>query len=193
MAPGTSGADIQALINASGPGTVIVLPPEVISVFGGFTISNPGITIILSNGTVIQASSPCFTVTANDTTITSATFLGGKCIPSGSDHGILTGAAVNNLVIRGVEIDGSASTGDGIHIGHAVTNLQILDNYIHNMRGSGAGVHYTAAGIVWGVHEVQGNLLKDNLGAGVNNESAGTYDVSSTVGGMWRVQQAVTA
>jgi len=172
----TTAQGVQDLLNSVSLGTVIVLPPGVIPVSGGFTITTPGITIKLSNGTVIQASSPCFTVSADNVTIKSDTFLGGVCEPSGSDHGIQTGAAVNNLVIQNIEIrKGSSATGDGIHVGHNVTNLQILDNYIHGLDGD--GIEYATGVTVSGVHEVQGNLFQNNAGSGVNNASATSYVV----------------
>lgn len=171
VAPGT----LQAVIDTASPGDVIQLGPYTYE--GGITIDTPGITIILSDGTVIQASSPCFTVNADDTTITSADFPGGVCEPSNSSHGIQTGQAVNNLVIRNLEIrKGSTATGDGIHIGHDVNNLQIFDNYIHDMGED--GIEYATGVTVGGtVHEVQGNLFQDNDGYGANNVDGAEYNV----------------
>ena len=134
---------------------------------------NKGLTILLADGTVIKPSFPCFTVNANDTTIKSDTFLGGVCEPSGGSDGIVTGQAVNNLVIRGIEIRNGIGTGDGIHIGHNVTNLQIFDTYIHNMGGD--GIEYASDVTVGGVHEVQGNLFQSNTGYGVNNVNGPSY------------------
>jgi nitrous oxidase accessory protein NosD len=178
---GTDAAGVQDLIDDVPEGTTIVLPDITYAVSGGFTISTKGITIKLSDGTVIQASSPCFTVEADNVTITSATFGGGKCMPSGTDSGIevvgsVTNLVVDNLVISGIEFDGSlTTTGSGILINNTVNNLQIFDNYIHNFGGD--GITYTADGDVTGVHEVQGNLFKNNTGFGVNNASGNPYVV----------------
>ena len=169
-------ADIQAMIDGASSGDVIVIPPGVTAPVGGFIINTPGITIMLSDGTIIQASSPCFTVAANNVTITSATIGGGKCIPSGGASGIVVDTAVNNLVISGIEFDGTGqSTASGIWINKAVNNLQILNNFMHNLGAD--GITYTATGVVTGVHEVQGNLFQNNTGLGVNNLSVPTYDV----------------
>ena len=135
---------------------------------------NKGLTIVLADGAVIKPNSPCFTVNANDTTIKSDTFLGGVCEPSGGSDGIVTGQAVNNLVIRDIEIRNGTDTGDGIHIGHNVTNLQIFDTYIHHMGGD--GVEYTSGVTIGGVHEVQGNLFKSNGGDGINSQ-IGSFNV----------------
>lgn len=176
----SSTAEIQALITGASSGDTIVLAAGTYTPSGGFTISTPGITIMLSDGTIIQASSPCFTVNADNTTIKSdTTFPGGLigvCEPSSGSNGIETSKAVNNLVIRDIEIrKGSTATGDGIHIGHNVTNLQILNNYIHGLDGD--GIEYTSGVTVGGVHEVQGNLFQNNAGFGINNASATSYEV----------------
>jgi parallel beta-helix repeat protein len=168
--------DVQNLIDAVSSGTTIVLPSKTLAPVGGFTIDTPGVTIKLADGTVIQGSSPCFTVNADDTTITSATFGGAKCVPTGGDHGIVVTTTVSGLVIDGIEIDGSGQdTGDGIHIGANVANLQILDNSIHDMDGD--GVEYATGVTVSGVHEVQGNLFQNNTGDGINNATGSSFDV----------------
>jgi len=133
-------------------------------------ITIPGVTIVLSPGTVIVPSSPCFTVSASDTTL-----IGGVCEPSLGSNGVQTGAVVSNLVIKNMEIRNGTGTGDGIHLGHNVTNLQIINNYIHNMGGD--GIEYAASTTVSGVHEVQGNLFQLNGGSGVNNASGNLYVV----------------
>ena len=131
---------------------------------------NKGLTIVLADGAIIKPTSPCFTVSANDTTIS-----GGVCEPSGGSDGIVTGQAVNNLVIRDIEVRNGTGAGDGIHIGHDVTNLQIFDTYIHHMGGD--GIEYASGVTVGGVHEVQGNLFQNNTGYGVNNVDGPSYDV----------------
>jgi len=55
---------------------------------GGFHITTPHLTIILSMGTVIQNSSPCFNVNASYTTITSESIGGAKCVPTDGANGI---------------------------------------------------------------------------------------------------------
>lgn len=168
----TDVSEIQQIIGDAPYGAVIVLPAEVIE--GSFTIATPGITIVLSDGTVIQPTSPCFVVAEDDITITSDS-LGGVCQPSDGDPGIDVSTAVSGLVIKGIEIDGSNTSGDGIYINASVKDLQILDNYIHSCA---SGIHYTDNGEVSGVHEVQGNLFMDNTDFGVENLSGQLYDVT---------------
>jgi len=164
--PGTSAADIQALINGAPYGTTIVLPAEPISGSGGFTIPHPGITIKLADGTVIQNSSPCFIVAANDTTITSTSPLGAKCVPTNGASGIVVNDGIQNLVINGIDFDGSSqATADGIHFAGAVANLQIIDNSFHDLDGSGISFAAVPTGTPV---DIQGNLFKNNAGFGVS-------------------------
>lgn len=172
------GEDVQTAITNASSGDVIVLAAGTHTTpGGGYTINTPGITIMLEDGTIVQASSPCFTVIADNTTITSASIGGGKCIPTNGDHGIVVDTAVSNLVIQGLEIDGTGqSTGAGIYINKAITNLQILDNYIHDMDGD--GIEYTSNASVSGVHDVEGNLFESNTGNGIDNQTGSSFDVT---------------
>jgi hypothetical protein len=169
----TTAQGVQDLLNSVSTGTVIVLPATTLTPSGGFTISTPGITIKLSDGTVIQASSPCFTVDADNTSIT-----GGVCIPSGGAPGIQVNTPRKDVVIRGIEIKnapaGSEGDSDGIHVGDGdagddVTNLQILDTYIHG--NAGDGVEFDNVDLL-GVFEMRGNAFRTNAGVGVRNTSS---------------------
>jgi hypothetical protein len=170
---GTSGTDIQTLLDNAPSGITIILPPGIINVSGGFTLTQPGVTVKLSDGTVIMASSPCFTVAADDVTITSTSIGGGKCVPSNGNSGVEVNTAVNNLRVIGLEIDGTGqTTASGITINAAVNNLQILNNFIHNM-----GAYAISYGItpVTGIHDVMGNLFSDNITGAVSNSSTTPY------------------
>ena len=134
------------------------------------SITVPGVNIVLTAGTLMLPSSPCFTVSASNTTLN-----GGVCVPSGGSDGILTGAAVNNLVIKNMEIRNGSGTGDGIHLGHNIKNLQIINTYFHNMGGD--GIEYAAGTTVTGVHEIQGNRFQLDGGYGINNASGNPYVV----------------
>ena len=108
---------IQAAIDDAHEGEIIVIPArtEPYNHNGGFTITTDGVTIRLADGTIIQNSSPCFTVNADNVMITSETIGGGKCVPTGGSDGIVVGSDtdpnVEGLRIIGIEIDGSTSGG----------------------------------------------------------------------------------
>ena len=68
---------IEGAIEDATPGTIIVIPDGIFQQDGPFILNKPGITIRLSDGTIIQNESPCFTVNANNVTITSETIGGG--------------------------------------------------------------------------------------------------------------------
>jgi hypothetical protein len=160
---GTGPAEIQAVIDASLPGTRIDLPAGTYTPAGGFVINTPGLTISLGSGTILHPASPCFTVNANSTSI-----LGGTCTPSSGDAGIVVGADVSDLLIGSMTIDGTSSvTGSGIVVNHNVHNLQILHNNIHDMDAD--GITYASGVTISGLHNVYGNKLVNNSGLGINN------------------------
>jgi hypothetical protein len=170
----TTAEDIQTAINNAPEYTTIIIPAGDYSQVGAFEINTPHITITLSDGTVIQNSSPCFEINASYTTITGN---GAVCVPTESSNGINVAGDLTNITIEWLEIDGSDPTGsgDGIHFAGAVTDVILRDNFIHNLGGD--GVHFTAqpAGYV----EIKGNLFMDNAGEGVDNTN-GTAPIDAT-------------
>ena len=166
--PGTSAADIQTVIDSLSTGDTLVLPAEVVTPDGGFTIDTPGVTIVLQDGTVVQSNSPCFVVDASYTTIT-AESLGAQCIPTVGSNGIDVTAGLVNITIEGIEFIGTAGT-DGIHFAGAITDVVIADNWFHGFAGD--GIEFTAqpAGTV----DIHGNLFQNNTGNGIE---AGSFTV----------------
>ncbi|MCC7358804.1 MAG: right-handed parallel beta-helix repeat-containing protein [Anaerolineales bacterium] len=167
---GATAADVQAAIDDAPSGTTIVLPAGTYTPVGGFVFSTPGVKLVLSAGVVIMPSSPCFTISVSDTTISGP----GLCLPSGSDNGVDINGPISNIVVQGLEISGASGGVDGIHLTGSVTNLRLLDNYIHGM--SGDGLEYASGSSVSGVHEVQGNLFQSNTGFGINVANGGSYN-----------------
>jgi hypothetical protein len=165
-------ADVQGLFDTASAGDTIIFTAGTYTPSGGYDVDQPGLTIILEDGVVIQPSSPCWTVSEDNTTI-----VGGVCEPDAGSNGVETGAAVSGLTVKEMEIykAGSKTTADGIHIGHDVTNLRIVDCYLHDLDGD--GLEYGSGTTVSGVHEVQGNLFQNNTGDGVKNSSANSYVV----------------
>ena len=165
---GVTAAEIQQAINNAPAGTTIVIPAGNYSFAGGFTVADPSLTILLENGTVIENESPCFTVNASYSRITSETIGGAKCVPTNGSNGIDVAAGLTNVIIEGLEIDGTGqTTGSGIHFAGAVTDVQIVNNFIHNLGANGVTFTTAPSGVV----EIQGNLIKDNSGSGVSAPS----------------------
>jgi len=159
-------AEIQQAIDNAPANTTIIVPAGTYNLSGGFHITTPHLTIILSMGTVIQNSSPCFNVNASYTTITSESIGGAKCVPTDGANGINVAGGLQNILIQGLEIDGTGqSTGDGINFAGAITDVQVVDNYIHDLDGNGLTFTATPTGVV----DVQGNLFKNNVGVGVSS------------------------
>ncbi len=177
---GTSGADVQAILNNAPEGSTIKFLGSTGSLSGGYVINTPHLTIILADGTVIQNASPCFTVNASYTTITTASIGGAKCVPTSGNNGIDVAAGLVNIIIEGIEFDGTdQATGDGVHFAGGITDFQVINNYFHDLDGD--GVEFTVQPTPQPTAttlDIQGNLFKNNGGLGVNN-SAGTLALNA--------------
>jgi len=136
---------IQAGINRVIAGGTVNVAAGTYNQAGGININVPGLTIVLKDGVVIQNTSPCFIVDADNVTITSAT-PGGlpKCVPTGSSDGIVVNAGVQGLRVVGLEIDGTGqTTGDGIHFNGAASGVYLVSNSIHDLDGD--AIEFVAA------------------------------------------------
>jgi hypothetical protein len=108
----------------------------------------------------IQNNSPCFTVAASHTILTTEDMATGVCVPTGGSHGIVVNAGLEDVRIIGIEFDGTGQvTGDGIHFNGAITDFQIVDNYFHDLDGS--GIEF--GGTITNNLGIQGNLFKNNF------------------------------
>ena len=135
------------------------------------------LTFALADGVIIQASTSCFAISANNVTVNAASNGGAKCQPTGTSHGIAV-TATNGTRIIGLEVDGSLQTagsfGDGINVANTVSSILIQDNYIHNAKGDGVEFAGAPAGSV----VIKGNLITSNAGIGINNAGATTLDAT---------------
>ena len=162
---GIDPVDIQAALDSVPEGTKLVLPTGLIHKNGGFNVSVPHTTIILSEGTSVQNDSPCFVVNANYTTITAESIGAVTCVPTDGSNGIDVAAGLTNVIISGIEFSGidsldvNQSTGAGIFFHGPATDVQIVDNYFHDLDGSGI-----VFGSVTNNQGIQGNLFQ-RLGA----------------------------
>lgn len=135
-------------------------------------INNPGLTIFVKDGTVIDAGRPCFEVYADNTTIYTESPGGTVCSPG--SHGVIVGDGVDSFELTGLEIDGTGMTpGNGVHFEGAVTNVWLVNNFIHDIDGH--GVFFTE-GLGGTVNYIQGNLFLNNAGNGIE---AGTYAINA--------------
>jgi hypothetical protein len=153
-------------INAAGQ---IVLSGTV-NVDGGIVVNEPGLKFLLTDGTIIENNSPCFTINADNTKITTESIGGATCVPTNGSNGIDVAGGLTDIIIEGIEIDGKGEeedTGDGINFAGAVTGVILRDNFIHDLDGDGVVFSEAPAGTV----QVQGNLFMDNDGFGLNAPS----------------------
>lgn len=143
----TFAPDASGLIELSGP----------ISQTGALQVYVPHLTILLSDGTVIQNNSPCIDVHASYTTITTESIGGAKCVPTDGSNGINVAADLVNIIIEGIEFDGTGqTTGSGVAFAGAITDVQVVDNWFHNLGGSGIAF----GGAVNNNQGIQGNLFQ---------------------------------
>ncbi|MHC1739938.1 MAG: hypothetical protein AB9897_02375 [Anaerolineaceae bacterium] len=184
---GISSAEIQDAIDNAPSGTTIIIPAGTYNFSGGYHMDTPHLTIFLKNGVTIQNSSPCFVVNADYTTVTTESIGGAKCVPTDYASGIEVSAGRLNVIIQGLEIDGTGqNTTNGVNFAGAITDVQVLNNYIHDLDGSGVAFVAQPAGTV----DIQGNLIKANTGVGVSSPSSlnatynswGSYASPTTTG-----------
>lgn len=129
---------------------------------GAIKIFVPGISYYLTPGTVLQNSSPCFEVYANDVTIYTDYPAAAKCVPTNGSDGIWVADAVENLRVVNLEFDGTdKTTGSGIFFSGAAVGFQVVDNYFHDLDASGVVFTGTPSGSTM---DIQGNMFR-NLGA----------------------------
>lgn len=167
------------------PVDVVVELSGNINIPGGIKIDVPHLTYHLAADTVIQNASPCFVINASYTQIIAEP--GAKCIPTGGANGIDVAAGLVNIVVDGLEIDGTnQNTGDGIHFAGVVTDVLLKDNKIHDLDGD--GVKFTESPDPTGVIDIHGNLFQNNGGVGINNANGtapfdATYNSWGSYGG----------
>lgn len=151
-----------------------------IGVDGGISINVSGLTILLTDGTVIENDSPCFVINADNTTIKAESVGGATCVATSGSSGIEVADGVTGVTIEGLEITGDGSADqNGIEFLGAITNLQIVDNFIHDLTGDGVFFTEQPVAETSVSFYIQGNLFKDNGGVGVNN-SNGTSAIDAT-------------
>jgi len=190
------GTDLQASIDATPVGGTLYVPdlgadPDYT---GTYTVG--GKTIILGDGVVIQANSPCFTVTDSYTTVTTESIGSAKCVfsnPLGSDlGGIEVDAGLKNIVIEGIyfEADAAAGAGDifsAIYFDGPIEDVLINDNYFFS---TGTGVdpegYQLMLGIFFAEHptgyvEIKGNLfdMQKIIGCAVEIGEYGTSTIDA--------------
>lgn len=140
--------------------------------YGGTIIVPAGsgkLTLKLENGVQIKPNSPCFTINASNTIITTESLSGAKCVPTNGANGIDVAANLDNITIKGIQFDGTGeTTGSGIYFAGAVKDIVLVDNFIHNLGGDGIKF----AGDVSEIVNIQGNMFKNNAGYGINNLGA---------------------
>ncbi len=143
-------------VSTSIPG-VIEIPAGTYNIPGGFLLDQPGLTVRMAPGAIIQNNSPCFIVTADNITLE-----GGICVPTGGSNGIDVADGVDYLIVQGMEIDGATSggTANGIAFTGDHKNVQILDNYFHDL--GGVAIDF-GTGAYTEYFEVQGNYLKGEI------------------------------
>jgi parallel beta-helix repeat protein len=168
LPPEADEEDVQTAINNAPSGSTVVIPPGSYTTTNGFVVNSSGVTIFLREGTKIQNNSPCFTISASNTTVTAETLGGAVCVPTDGSNGIDVNTGLTNITIEGFEIDGSdQTTGDGINVAGEITNLVVRDMYIHDLDGDAIDLVAQPTGTV----EIKGNLFMDNVGVGVRNDT----------------------
>ncbi len=155
---GATTADGQAVFDCAAPDSVVTFAGGTYP--GGYVINTNGLRIKL-NGATIGHGSPAFTVNADDVVIQGGGTLDGQ---GASDAGVLVNAGADNFTLRDATVTGWQ---DGVRLAGDVVSFKLFGNYIHG--NSRDGLHVDAGAGIDGVINIDGNLFKNNTGAGVNN------------------------
>lgn len=155
---GATKADAQAVFNCAPANSVVTFQGGTYP--GGYVINTNGLRVKL-NGATIGAGSPAFTIDAGDVVIQGAGTLDGA---GAADPGVLVNTGADNFTLRDTTVTGWQ---DGVRLAGDVVSFKMFGNYIHGNSRDGLRVEVGAA--IDGVVNVDGNLFKNNTGAGVNN------------------------
>ena len=169
---GMTAGEINAVLTCAAPGSTITFG---IGNHPGNLVIPAGrehLTLVLQNGAVINASSPCFNVQADFTTIKAQNIGMASCVTVAGSNGIDVAAGLRNLTVDGLEITGAGN--DGIHFAGAITDVVLKDNFIHDLVGNGVYFGGQPIALTTGGIDIHGNLFQNNTGKGIE---AGTFTV----------------
>jgi len=128
--------------------------------------------IVLTDGVKIQATSPCFTVEADYTTIKAENIGMAACVTAAGSNGIDVADGVVNLTVDGLEIYGPGN--DGIHFNGVITDVVLKDNLIHDLAGNGVFFGAQPVAQTVGAIDIHGNMFQNNA---LNGIEAGAFTV----------------
>ena len=163
-----AGSDVQDLLDAANPGDIITLGPGVFA--GGFSITTPGITILGTEGTIIEGGLPGIAIHADDVTLKDFTMACG--VDATGIYLQHDSLPLNNVTLEGLEVTQCKT---GIEVATPVTNIKLLNNWIHANTGDGL-LFQKPASVTGDTTVIKGNLFKVNGGYGIQNLNSRTVD-----------------
>jgi parallel beta-helix repeat protein len=157
---------LQDVLDQAPDGSTLMVPAgsAPYSKTGGFTINANDVTLLLEDGAVFTGGSPAFTINGDDVTIQGGILDGGG---STTDPGVFVSAGADNFILRDAEVTGWR---DGLELAGSVTSFKIYNNWFHD--NSESGLQIDSGVVLDGVVTIEGNLFKENGGAGIQNDSA---------------------
>jgi len=169
---------VPAALAAAVEGTTIHLLAGTYT--GGLVLNKEALIVRGTDGAIVGAGSPAFTITAPDVLIEGLVIDGTGDLDS--SPGILVQAGGDNLMVRDCEI---ANWVDGIEVAASVTSLKVVSNWIHS--NADAGLQINSGVTVGGITTIEGNLFKANTGNGIQNDSGNSlmaeYNSWGDIGG----------
>ena len=158
---------INNTIACAQPGSTITFMAGAADYPGNIIIpeGRDNLTIVLEDGVKIQATSPCFTVEADYTTIEADNIGMAACVTAAGSNGIDVADGVINLTVDGLEIYGPGN--DGIHFNGVITDVVLKDNLIHDLAGNGVFFGAQPVAQTVGAIDIHGNMFQNNALKGI--------------------------
>ena len=169
---GTPTAEINATIACAANGSTFTF--ETGGFAGGIEVHAPKehMTLVLKDYAVVTATSPCFDVSADYTTIMAENIGMAFCYTAAGSNGIDVADNIRNLTVDGLEIYGPGN--DGIHFAGVIRDVVLKDNFIHDLAGNGVYFGAQPVELTPGGIDIHGNLFENNDGNGIE---AGAFTV----------------
>lgn len=163
---------LQAAVDNPNTGTGDVIRPLIPGPIPGLTTipaGKPGLTFDLT-GATLTGGSPAFEIYADDTTLLNGVLDGWTGGANNASPAIIVHGGADNFILFNSEIQ---RWSNGVQLLDDVVSFKIVGNWFHD--NTGAGLLVESGTTLQGIVTIEGNLFKENGGAGIENNGSGWF------------------